>query len=473
MPPRPPRPPHGAVAHDEAPPPPGAPLRRALAPLVAALRAALSSPALARVLGPPGSPRRAALGLWALATLAYLACAAPARLAAHTPYNHFAHLAWSWLHGRLDLAGAPPDYARGNDFAFYGGRWFVVFPGFPALLAAPFVALAGSPEAFRDGLFFVALAGLAPALLYLGLGRLAAEGLSSLGARARAALALFFGLGTVYWFSAVQGTVWYAAHAVGAALAALYLWAAAGARRPFVAGLALALGFWTRAPLLFALPWFVAEARRLARARGPRAAARASAWFLAPLALTLALAAWHNRARFGDPLEFGYRYLVVAWADRIERWGLFSYHFLPRNLAVVLAGLPVSTPEAPPGAAPLRLGVHGLALWATTPLYLALARPTRGSPASAPLALTALAVALPSLLYQNSGQIQFGYRFSNDYAVFLFAWLATSRRRLGPGLVALGLAGVLVNALGALSFDRPWAARYYLRDGSQALVPDD
>ncbi|HEU4533218.1 MAG TPA: hypothetical protein VFS00_03840, partial [Polyangiaceae bacterium] len=341
---------------------------------------------------------RASLALLAALTLAYLAAMPPGHWREHTPYNHFSHLAWSWLHGRLDLLDVPPAYARGNDFAFHEGRWFVVFPGFPALLAAPFVALAGSPEAFRDGRFFVALAGLGPALLYLALSRLRDEGLSSLPPRDCLGLALLFGLGTVYWFTAEQGTVWFAAHVVGVALAALYLWASVGARRPFVAGLALGLAFWTRTPLALALPWFAAEALRLGRREGSRAAARAAARFAAPLACALALAAWHNQARFGDPFEFGYRFLVVGWSERIERWGLFSYHYLPRNLAIVLAGLPVSTPDAPPGAAPLRLGVHGLALWATTPLYLALARPRRRSPAAAPLALTALALALPSLL---------------------------------------------------------------------------
>lgn len=421
-------------------------------------------------------PTRTALGalaLGALLALAYAACAPAARWRAHTPYNHFSHLAWAWLHGRLDLVGAPPAYARGNDFALYGGRWFVVFPGFPALLALPFVALAGGPEAFRDGAFFALAAGLGPALLYLGLVRLADEGLAPHDRRTCFGLALLFGLGTVYWFTAEQGTVWYAAHVVGAALAALYLWASVGARRPFVAGLALGLGFLTRAPLLFALPWFAAEALRVARRDGARAGARAWGRFLAPLGAALALAAWHNVARFGDPFEFGYRFLDVAWRERIERWGLFSYHYLPRNLAVALAGLPASTPDAPPGAAPVRLGVHGLALWATTPLYLALARPDRRSAALGPLALAACAVALPSLFYQNSGQVQFGYRFSNDYAVFLFALLACGRRRFGPRLWALGLLGVLVNGFGALTFDRPEGRRFYWRDGSQALVSDD
>ena len=37
--------------------------------------------------------------------------------------------------------------------------------------------------------------------------------------------------------------------------------------------------------------------------------------------------------------------------------------------------------------------------------------------------------ALPSLLYQNSGYIQFGYRFSLDYFVFLVLLIAIGGRR--------------------------------------------
>ncbi|HSS38175.1 MAG TPA: hypothetical protein VLT58_05350, partial [Polyangia bacterium] len=44
---------------------------------------------------------------------AYLG-ASGARLRAHSPYNHYVYLAEGWLHGRLTLAGAPPNE---NDWA--------------------------------------------------------------------------------------------------------------------------------------------------------------------------------------------------------------------------------------------------------------------------------------------------------------------------------------------------------------------
>src|SRR3954468_21776472 len=121
---------------------------------------------------------RIALGIYALVTCACLATSAPERLAAHTPYNHFALLADAWLHGRLDLGGPPPAYTGNNDFAVFGDRVYVSFPPFPAPVLAPFVALAGSAAKTRDGLVFGALTGVAPAVLFLALCRLSSTGRS-------------------------------------------------------------------------------------------------------------------------------------------------------------------------------------------------------------------------------------------------------------------------------------------------------
>ena len=86
------------------------------------------------------------------------------------------------------------------------------------------------------------------------------------------------------------------------------------------------------------------------------------------------------------------------------------------------------------------------------------------------LLLAALLVALPSLLYQNTGWLQFGYRFSNDYAVFLFALLALGGWSLRRGVLGLSLWAVALNTFGALSFGRPEYAQYYFTDPSQRIV---
>jgi hypothetical protein len=428
----------------------------------------------------PLSSRRAriALAIYAALTAAYLAFAARDRLATHTPFNHFALQARAWLDGRIDLGGPPPAYAMNNDFALFEGRWYVVFPAFPAVLLLPFVALAGQVEQVRDGLVFLWLAGVGPALLFVALERLRDEGHTRHDDRTNAALAGLFGLGTVYWFSAEQGTVWFAAHVVGVALAALYLAAAIGARHPFVAGLALGLGFLTRTPLLFAAPLFVLEARRVclhgeSPIDGRARFARVLALFAAPLAALLALSAAYNHVRFGAWGETGYRFLTVAWQARIARWGLFSYHYLARNLGVTLTSLPYLVKSASPDAPWLQISVHGLALWVTTPLYLALLYPRRRRPIFRALGITALCVAAPTLLYQNTGQVQFGQRFSNDYAVFLFAMLAVGFPRPRRAFWAAGLVGVLVNLYGTLTFDRPLGAGRYHHDPSNAIYQPD
>jgi hypothetical protein len=180
----------------------------------------------------------------------------------------------------------------------------------------------------------------------------------------------------------------------------------------------------------------------------------------------------HNRARFGDALEFGHAHLSIAWRPRIEKWGLFSYHYLGRNLGVVLASLPFRPPSgaAQPGLAPFQINAHGLALWVTTPLYVYALWPRVARGTFVALALTAGAVAAPALLYQNSGWIQFGYRFSNDFAPFLFAMIAVSGRRFGAAFYVLGALGVVVNAFGAVSFQRPGWERYYYLDRTQKIV---
>ena len=346
-------------------------------------------------------------GIYLFATLVYFVFADSTLLREHTPWNHFALLADAWRHGRLDLGAPPPDYTGFNDFSRFDGKWFVVFPPFPALLLTPVVAFANGADRVRDGLFFLLLAGIAPAVLFLSLEKLRRFGRNEVSERVNVGLTFCFAFGSVYFFSAEQGTVWFAAHVVGAALSAAYLLFALEAEHPWLAGLALGLGFATRTPLLFAAPLFVLEAWRTSRAH----LSRSLLAFATPIVAVLLLTLWHNQRRFADPFETGYRYLGIAWQHRIEKWGLFSYHYLAKNLGVVLTSLPFSTPTGPTR---FQINLHGLALWCTTPLYLWLIWPRRVAVPQRALWLTVLCVALPTLLYQNTGWLHFGYRFSND-----------------------------------------------------------
>jgi hypothetical protein len=444
--------------------------------------------ALKRWFAPDARTRRVVWGviLYAVCTAVFFSCAGRDRILAHTPYNHFALLADSWLHGRLDIRGAPPPYAAGNDFAEFGGKWFVCFPPFPAVWLLPWVKMGGFVENVRDGQAFLWLAGLGPAVLFLVLEKLRRAGHSSRTEIANFSLSALMAFGTVYWFTAEQGTVWFAAHVVGVALSALYLLWSIDAERPIFAGLMLGFAWLTRTPMLLMGVVFVLEAFRVSlrggfperrsgklamlvdvwRALNLKALLARWALFGLPVAACVAFSFWYNYARFHNPFEVGYRFLTVAWKSRIETWGLFGYHYLGRNLGIVLASTPFWNKTTPH----LQINTHGLALWITSPFYLWLLWPKKSGWLYSVYAAGALAVFIPDLLYQNSGWMQFGFRFSNDFAVLLFVLLAIGGHKLGKRFWIAGACAIAINGFGALTFERAPFAKYYYTDGSQRTV---
>jgi hypothetical protein len=399
-----------------------------------------------------------------------------------SPDNHFVHLALSFLEGQLSVLGDRPP--GNNDWALFEGRWYVSFPPFPAVVILPIVAIWMVGTAARQ--FGGGVAGAAPALLYVLLRALRERFDSGRRWGEDLALSLLFAFGTVFFFVAVQGAVWFAAHVVAVCLLLLYALFSLDARRPLLAGLMLGLCFMTRPNTSVAVLFFAIEALRVARRpdapeapedalvwrklwvwlRGVQVGplARSVAVFAAPILVIGALAMWMNHARFHDPFEFGHRYLQIAWSARIERWGLFNYHYLAKNLAVFAAGLPWLSAQAPY----ITISRHGLALWLTTPNLLTALWPKRVNATMVGLFAASAAVCVFNLLYQNSGWIQFGYRFALDYMPFLFALLALSRRRFGPGFWLLALLAVAINTFGAITFDRAW--QFYDNDPTQNVL---
>lgn len=421
------------------------------------------------------------LVIYLVCTLVYVAMLGK-RIGGPTENNHFVHLANSFLAGQLSVIGnKPPGY---NDWALYQGTWYVAFPPFPALVILPAVAIWGT--ATRDALFWALIAGLAPSFLFVLLRSLSERGESTRTTRDNLQLVTLFAFGTVFFYASVQGTVWFAAQVLASVLIVLFLMASMNAAHPWLAGVALGALCMTRPTtatlgivfLVEALRTFrredaldaPADAHPLVRAfvwlRGARIAGVAGALVrvAVPVSLFLGAQFWLNAARWGDPFDSGYAYLQIGWRTRIETWGLFNYHYLSKNLAVFLASLPwLSDPSSG-----LKISEHGLALWFTTPCLLWLFWPARYDARMVGLYLAAGVVALFNLCYQNSGWVQFGYRFALDYLPLLITLLALGARRFGP-LFYTGLGfSMLVNTFGALTFDR--AHRYYDDDRSQERV---
>ncbi|MFL5309011.1 MAG: hypothetical protein ACJ79H_01020 [Myxococcales bacterium] len=381
-------------------------------------------------------------------------------LARQSQAPHFVWQADAFLHGQLHLTARPPNL---NDWVFERGRWYVSFPPFPAVLMMPFVALEGL--SFNDVAFTLPFAALNLALLYRLLRRIQqVEG----GTRSEwdhAVLALVFGFGTLAWSCSIRGEVWFTAEVVGVTFTLLYLHAALRAKHPVLAGAALACGTLCRAPIAFSGVFFLLEAvfdgRALDRAN-LRAAlgdpqrrkdvVKRLALFAAPVAVAAAPMAWMNAVRFGSPAEFGHSHLYANRVNPdIRAHGLFSFHYLGRNLRSAFLLLPKLDLQ------PLRLGYdpNGMSLLVTTPLFALLLFPRERPRLWRILWITLAAVALPGFLYQNNGWQQFGFRFSLDYTPYLVLLLALSRRALDGLFWLLAAIGVAVNAWGAAVFNRP------------------
>jgi len=376
-------------------------------------------------------------------------------LSRHSLAPHFVYLAESFLHGRLDLIHVPvPPY----DLTTFEGRWYVSFPPLPALLMLPLVAIRGL--AVSDIAFSVAMGALGVsifcAVLTRVLARLGDVGIGDPGFGTW--LSVFLGLGTPLGYCATLGSVWYTAHVVAVVCLCMVLLEVVGRNRPVLSGLWLGLGFLARAPVLLAFP--LSLVLGLAKAKTLRDAVRFSLLLALGMAPSLLGQATYNWARFGSPLEFGYRWMNSpdSLLARQAAWGQFSLHFLPENLYTLLIRPPLVS-RSPFGVAPdpwgmgllltcpaLLLALPTLAragrhLSNCSPLGLLRNAPASETPVSCPgmreallclgLWLSIGLVQIPSLLYFNTGSYQFGYRFALD-------WMP-----LGVLLVALGTGGRL------------------------------
>lgn len=445
--------------------------------------------------------RRVYLIWFVAALLAFGGTSGPA-LFAQSSDPHFVLQAHAWLQGRVAI-----DSPRGDDWAqvqavtLRDGRHvrgrrlqstsrfvttqgefipsdqialsghatsYMSFPAFPAVLFLPVVAMFG--DRTNDTILTVCLAALvAPAMLWLLVRARAATWHARTDKDIHWLIAAML-FGTVFFFSAVGGKVWFTAHVVGVLCSAVYVAAsiAGPTQRPWLAGIALGCAAVTRTPMAFLFPLFIFELLRahgglrgLRSPDGLRQALGAGLRFATPIVAIAVAAGIYNIARFEAFTEFGHSYLAVRQQAQIEAHGLFSYHYLARNLAVLATLMPEIDPTG------LRISGHGLAIWITSPFVLMLLWPrhqgTVARQAHRALWCAVACVAVPTLFYQNSGWVQFGYRFALDYWVLLISLIAVGARTFTHTTRALIVVAVLINLFGAITFGR--IGRIYRTEG--------
>ncbi len=366
-------------------------------------------------------------------------------------FAYFDYQANAWLKGHLHLMFPQTTH----DMTRYQGDWYIPFPPLPSILLFPYVAYKGILEV--NVVWFACIVGaVTVGLVYLMLRALQDAKLTELDHRGVLWLTVLFGIGSVFWYMAVQGTVWFFAQITTVTFVALGTWLTIRRKSLFWGGVGLGIAMLSRplialtAPLLLGLyaelnpklkEKFVVQdwiKPLLAFAVGP---------VLAAVALLL-----YNDARFDNPLDFGYLTQNVDKSLRADlaTYGQFHIHFLGRNLKAMLWGIPLMKDGF------LQPDPFGISLFITTPALVYLWRSFKPTI----LALSAWTATgllmVPLLLYYNTGWYQFGYRFSLDFMIPLMVLLAVhAPTKLPWHYKTLIMLGVVVNAMGVLWFGLP------------------
>lgn len=359
--------------------------------------------------------------------------------------NSYAALADSFLHGQLDSP-----LCNDSDCATFDDKKWVVFPPAPAVLVMPFVAVLG-PDFSGFIPLGLAMTGLT-LFLWWRLGRaLGLEPMDTtwlLGAIAFAT--------PLYYVTLRADGVWFFAQAMGTLFVTLAIHEAAYGRL-IRSGAALAVAFLCRQMLILFAPFLFVLALRddeklisFGMAHIKRAFALAF-----PLLAAIAIYCLYNWARFGNPFDTGYAYIVTAGDEemnfigrRIQDLGLFSAQYVPFNLVYLLfEGLNVGF------GGDYLTRVEGISPFGTSILV---ASPFILLAWFVPLhrqivvgLLCAAVICGITLFYHNNGYSQYGVqRFTLDWLPIIFFALAMGpvRQYAGPFRI-LVLYGIALNAV--------------------------
>ena len=379
-------------------------------------------------------------------------------------YDHFVWQASAWLEGEAHIRYpvAATATSRGNAWlhdvvpladpdGLPTGRAIIPFPPLPAVVLLPFVAAFGL--ATDQVLLSAVIGALDVALAFWVLGRLPVR------PWVRVLVTIFVGAGTVLWYAASLGSTWYLAHVVALAptLAAVGLaleadaaererppgrpWALLDGRQ-VVAGFLLGLAATARLTVILGLPFLVlVGGGGTWQRRAASAAVGAAIPVLALVAYTLAA----TGQPFNPAYEVLYRSEVGAYPylGYNGAWAATDPRYIPQNLLLMLFAFPDVMPACEPGVprevwSAARCGYLvprdiGTSLLLTSPAYLlglaALPRIGRDR-AVAGAAVATLSVAVLNLAHFSQGWVQFGYRFSLDFAPFLLLLVALGTERL-------------------------------------------
>jgi len=353
---------------------------------------------------------------------------------------YFNYLADAFLHGQLYLRFLPPNL---HDLSFFNGQYYLYWPPMPAVFLMPFVAIFGVN--FSDVFFTVVVASANVATVAALLRAADRKGLISVGANYRAALVIFFALGTVHVVLAPFGKVWFTAQLLGFLLVALAYLCALELNEAisFLAvGALMACAMLTRNHLLFTGIWPAYYLLAKNWGNRPKVYGYVLLALLPPL-VAGSLFLGYNFARFGNPFDLGISYHLMSpfFLADYQKYGAFNVHYVPVNFYYQYIHYPI--PSLFRHNSELFMGGS---LFLLSPVFFFAFRGVfreRGNPDAWMLTISILATSIPILLLMGTGWVQYGPRYTLDFTVPLLLLTAygiqpVSRRAL-TWLIAISI----------------------------------
>ena len=366
------------------------------------------------------------------------------------PFNYFIYLADALLDGRLYLRDTPFYF---EELIISEGRSYTIYPPMPAVLLVPFVAVWGL--SFSQVFASILLASVNVSLIYILFRRLGAS------LEKQVWMTLLFAFGTIHWYTATIGSVWYLAHIVSLFFLLLALIETFGKRRVFLIGLLLGASYWSRIPTVLTMPFFIVMLSDL-WLPGQSSEPFFKRFKLSPLlGLLLGVGVFvclnflYNYLRFGSPFDVAYSMHTITEAKaKVSPWfdkGLFSLSYMRHHLYTFLLHPPALV-ESWPYVVPSKAG---LSVFITTPAFIfAFAAGIRNK-----LSLACWLAIIPTALLiftkSGTGWTQFGYRYALDFYPFLllltFKGIPDKLRWYHKLLIILS---ILVNLWGVLFINK-------------------
>ncbi len=317
-----------------------------------------------------------------------------------TAFPHQVNQANNLIHGHVDLL---PEYTlnpQNVERSLYDGQGFCYPPGDPQIHTVPGVRVTPDCKTYlmySPGPAFLAVPGVAiwgnslnQTLLSVLFGAATAPIVFLIAMRfssktsTQLLLTVLMMFGTVLWWVASNGGVWFFAHTTATFFIFAAIYFTLARPQPLLAAAMLGAAFLCRPTMiatgLFFVVAFISFWLRKPEENGGRWGVNLSpiAGFAAGLAPFLAIEGIFNFLRFDTPFETGYGYTEQAFQDfqkPLYTHGLFDVRYMVKHPRILFEAMPVFNKPGDPcdtsaSCAPVLPSQNGLAIWVTTPAFL-------------------------------------------------------------------------------------------------------